>query len=181
VTGSVHAAVLDPHGGVLAVEDDGGTWLWDTRTDEVLGTLGVTGSAPPVFSPDGRTLATTGAAVQLWDAATGRLRTTLADGTGVRRVWFGGDGRTLVGQGGGTAPVRVWDLAPTAPAQAIRAICTTFASWSGSVVRAAELATVPEPGRRFLTDCASAAPAEAPSVRPQPSWPAFLRSAPQNW
>jgi WD40 repeat protein len=63
------------------------------------------------FSPDGNTIVSADdeATVRLWDAATRRLKQTLARGISApSSVAFAPDGSTLVG--GGQGPARVWSL-----------------------------------------------------------------------
>jgi WD40 repeat protein len=67
------------------------------------------------FSPDGKTLASSGGEprVRLWDVATGRKTATLyvTDG-GVFSVVFSRDGKTLAtGSMGGKGAIRLWDVA----------------------------------------------------------------------
>ena len=73
---------------------------------------------PLAFSPDGRTLATTGdrQALHFWDLATGkdRLATPEAHQGGVEALAFLADGKTLV-SGSDDRTVRVWDLATGRP------------------------------------------------------------------
>src|SRR5262249_17388306 len=68
-----------------------------------------------VFSPDGKTLATTsreGGAITLWDAATGKKRQTLQGYvTGWNRLAFSPDGKTLAHSNGPTEKeTTLWDL-----------------------------------------------------------------------
>jgi RNA polymerase sigma factor (sigma-70 family) len=115
---------FSPDGKTLAAtsDRDGVVHLWDVaggrrRHRLVLprGAVSYTGG-PPVFTPDGKTLAVLGtvyarhdeySSVYLWDPETGRSRGRLEPAGG--RVAVSPDSRLLAA--GGTGGVRVWDLA----------------------------------------------------------------------
>jgi WD40 repeat protein len=69
------------------------------------------GIGPVVFSPDGRTVASVGTVIKLWDAEIGQRRALPSDSTGaVKAVAFSPDGQTLAwGHEAGTAVL--WEVA----------------------------------------------------------------------
>jgi WD40 repeat protein len=105
--------------------------LWDARTGKHRVTLASAGvdqypafSWDPVFSPDGKTLATCAAKdlapILLWDVQTGGLRTTLAGHEqGVRAVAFSPDGEALA-SGCRDGAVRLWDVRTGKPRAVLR-------------------------------------------------------------
>ncbi|QXE33197.1 hypothetical protein KQY30_01670 [Streptomyces sp. GMY02] len=78
------------------------------------------------FSPDGRTLATSGdntSPVRLWDTATGFPQATYDGHTsGVLALTFSPDGHTLA-TGGRDGTIRLWKTGQTSPAHTIQKIC----------------------------------------------------------
>ncbi len=120
IQNTVHLA-LSPDGHILATAADT-VQLWDitepTRPSRIGGPV-VTKDAygPVAFSPDGRTLATTGAgAFQLWNVTNPASPIPLTEPVGAghtARLLFARGGHLLVVLGG---DIRIWDLAkPTAP------------------------------------------------------------------
>lgn len=120
--GRVRAALTGADGRAVRVGDADGRGLRTVvrrlpRSDTVLATA---------LSPDGRVLATggTGAAVRLWDVATGRVRAVLPGRTDVVvSLAFSPDGRTLAAAGA-DGRLRLWD----AVTGAHRAVLTDMAS-----------------------------------------------------
>ncbi|MFC6986901.1 hypothetical protein ACFQMD_31240 [Streptomyces cirratus] len=108
----VHAVSFSPDGRTLATSSGTTVRLWGVDGAEVLRKLpeqeGIVG--PVLFSPDGRTLATENGdgSVGLWDAETGKSRTTLYGK--VNSMAFSPDGRMLV-IGSSDHSVQVWDVA----------------------------------------------------------------------
>ncbi|MDE0484493.1 MAG: sigma-70 family RNA polymerase sigma factor [Candidatus Poribacteria bacterium] len=85
--------------------------LWDAVTGESKAVL-TEGINSPVFSPDGKTLASggSGGAIHLWDGGTGELKTTLIGHTApVTMLAFNPDGSTLA-SGGLDEVIRFWDV-----------------------------------------------------------------------
>src|SRR5579872_2878409 len=65
------------------------------------------------FSPDGKTLASSGAdaTIKLWDVATGKITATLDEKTGhIQSVAFSPDGKTLA-SGSLNGTIKLWDVA----------------------------------------------------------------------
>jgi WD40 repeat protein len=89
------------------------TWRYLWRLCQGDEQLTIPGSAgPAVFAPNGQTLAVVrGSAVDLWDTASGQVRTTLAgQAVAVTSVVFAPDGKTLA-TGSQDNVVRLWDVA----------------------------------------------------------------------
>ena len=135
------AAAFSPDGRILAVAVDGRIGLWDMATRRQIGTPMTAGPGPAyavAFSPDGRTLATTGAdgTARLWDVAT-QLQIGMPMTAGpdpLSAVAFSPDGRTLA-TAGSDGTVRSWDVA--FPAGLLAGACTiadqslTRQQWAG--------------------------------------------------
>jgi WD40 repeat protein len=116
---------LSPDGTLLACRsEEAAVELWDTKTEKVVRRFGkpsLPGWDPLAFSPDGRTVATSGGEgmdgrmpiqpdLVLWETATGRERLHLAMSAGhVTRVAFCPVGRLLASVGR-TETIYLWDV-----------------------------------------------------------------------
>jgi RNA polymerase sigma factor (sigma-70 family) len=104
---------MAPDGKTLATgREDGTVTLWDPASEEVIAALGTPSSGPGTvlavqFSPDGKTLANAGKAVQIWDVGARKLKATLPV-VGASSLAFSPDGKTLAVAGG---RAQLWDIA----------------------------------------------------------------------
>ena len=116
--GYINDVKYSPDGTRLAVATSIGVWLYDTSTDTELNFF----SEVPdyveaiAFSPDGRTLASSGYSpnhiIRLWNIDTGELRGTLDGYEEILALAFSPDGTVLATSGGGPDyPIRLWSIA----------------------------------------------------------------------
>lgn len=112
--GSLGFCVLSPDGRLAAVQGtDGSVQLWRTDQERLVHTLTLERthhSRCVAFSPDGRTLATGGDIVVLWDVVSGEELHRLPGEVWAASVVFSPDGRTLFTAGHKDA-IRLWEVA----------------------------------------------------------------------
>jgi WD40 repeat protein len=116
--GCIGPVAISPDGRTLAgaevaYDSPGHIVLWDSATREVRNTIhghdrGVTSL---VFSPDGKTLATSSwdLTIRLWDSMTGEPRGEIVTTEAVGRLAFSPDGKTLA-FGGENKVLTLWDV-----------------------------------------------------------------------
>jgi WD40 repeat protein len=104
--GTVFDAAFSRDGELVTAGDEGRVRLWDTQREPSPRTLSTGRVSSAVFSPDGRRLITAGAAVGVWDAASGHRLRTLGGNFGPVAA-LSRDGHLALTVGGGTA--RIWD------------------------------------------------------------------------
>ena len=117
VTDNVFSLAFSLDGETVAIGSrDGNIYLSDLNTGKLMRKL--TGHSEDVqrvvFSPDGRTLASSSyldETVRIWDVHTGEHRRTLTEHTGdIRGLAFSPDGKTLASSGSGDGTLRFWDV-----------------------------------------------------------------------
>ena len=120
--GYINDVKYSPDGTRLAVATSIGVWLYDTSTDAELNLLseGQDYVQAIAFSPDGSTLASGGylpnPVIRLWDADTGKLRSTLEGYEDVLTLAFSPDGTILASSGEWPDyRIRLWDVATQQP------------------------------------------------------------------
>jgi WD40 repeat protein len=121
--GSPAWLVLAPDGNTLAYRDKEAVVLWDAAEGKEVRRVetGLYGVSDVAFSPDGKTLAGSGARtavtaspqlLRLWDRETGKELHTLAENDSAGFCFaFSADGKTLASTAGDRGPIRLWDVA----------------------------------------------------------------------
>ncbi len=108
--GAINEITYSPDGTKLAVASTIGIWVYNTQTGAELDlyTGHTSEVVSVVFSPDGKTIASAGDAIRLWDVDTGQHIRTLSE----HRHWpksvsFSPDGKTIASAGDA---IRLWDV-----------------------------------------------------------------------
>ncbi|HEV3143976.1 MAG TPA: sigma-70 family RNA polymerase sigma factor, partial [Gemmataceae bacterium] len=114
--GVIHALAVSSDGGTLASGGWGEVALWETATAKPLARWTVDNDAIKqlVFTPDAKTLALRqqGAAITLWDVATGKKLHDLQGHKGnVSSITMSTDGKTLASASWKDPAIRLWDVA----------------------------------------------------------------------
>lgn len=110
---SVSALAFSPNGVLLATATGSQIYVIDLQSAEVM-SLGSVGKQPSlVFSPGGKSLASTCAdspcEIHVWNLQTGGMRVLKGDWTGPNSIAFSPDGSTIAAAGSDRS-IRVWDL-----------------------------------------------------------------------
>ena len=117
ITDNVFSTAFSPDGKIVALgSSDGNIYLSDLNAGEFKRKL--TGHSEDVqrvvFSPDGRTLASSSyldETVRIWDVRTGEQKRKLTEHTGdIEGLAFSPDGKTLASSGSGDGTIRIWDV-----------------------------------------------------------------------
>ena len=109
---AVNAVAFSPDSKILAAAEGGPTRLWNLMTRRPIGApFGTNTGFKVTFSPDGKTLATTGfdGKARLWNVAS-HTQIGAPFGNKVNAVTFSPDGKTLA-TADGDGKARLWDLA----------------------------------------------------------------------
>ena len=105
-------AALSVDGTLVALHEKGDVVVRGVKTGKAVAALPGCAGAPVAFSPDGKTLVTTGDTVRLWDVTTGKPKWPDAAAGGhsrdVERIAWSADGRT-VATAGADGRIFCWD------------------------------------------------------------------------